>query len=250
METKEKELTAEAFYKKSISLLKKSGIPFMIGGTFAVKAYTRIDRQTKDVDFFCKASDYPKILNYFTKLGYKTSIEDERWIAKVHEGKFFFDIIFNSANAIMPVRELWFTNSQKAPIYDMDVSILGPTELIWSKAFVADRHKYDGCDIAHIILKQHKVIDWDQLLRYFDQYWEVLLMHIINFRFIYPSEREHIPRKVLDELLSRLNDQIQLPTPQMKVSRGRLFSRDDYLIDIRKWGYADLIGEPHEPKSS
>jgi hypothetical protein len=26
-----------------------------------------------------------------------------------------------------------------------------------------------------------------------EQYWEVLLIHILNFRFIYPSERDKIP---------------------------------------------------------
>jgi hypothetical protein len=42
-------------------------------------------RPTKDIDIFCKAGDYPKILNKFTSLGYKTQVLDERWIAKILE---------------------------------------------------------------------------------------------------------------------------------------------------------------------
>jgi hypothetical protein len=249
MNTKKPETRAEKFYQESITLLKKSKIPFLIGGTFAVVAYTDIERETKDVDFFCKASDYPKILNYFTDLGYKTQIKDERWIAKVYKGTSFFDVIFSSTNGVTSVNDDWISKSQKAKIYGMDVNILSPTELVWSKAFIANRTRHDGGDIAHVILKKGKDIDWDRLLAYFDQYWEVLLIHILNFRFIYPSERELIPRKIIDELLNRIQEQIKLPTHHTKICRGRLFSLTDYRIDVEKWGFADIIGEAHEPES-
>ena len=40
-----------------------------------------------------------------------------------------------------------------------------------------------------------------------EPYWEVLLMHLVNFRFVYPPEREAIPRWLFDELVDRLNAQ-------------------------------------------
>ena len=55
-------------------------------------------------------------------------------------------------------------------------------------------------------------------------YWEVLLIHVLNFRFIYPTEREAIPHWLLDELMERLAAQAQMPPAQMKICRGRLFS--------------------------
>lgn len=237
---------AETFYSKSLSLLKRSKIPFMVAGTFAVNVYTSIGRATKDLDIFCKASDFPKILNYFQQQGYKTEIEDERWIAKVRKGKFFFDIIFNSTIAVIPVTESWFAESHTAIVCHNKVMVLPPTELIWSKVFVQDRYKYDGGDIAHVILCQWKNIDWKRLLGYMEQYWEVLLGHVINFRFIYPSEREKIPRWLFDELLDRLKAHADLPIPRMKICRGRLFSRAEYLTDVTEWGYADIIGRAGE----
>ena len=33
-------------------------------------------------------------------------------------------------------------------------------------------------------------MDWDRLLRRFDRYWEVLLSHLMMFRFAYPAERD------------------------------------------------------------
>src|SRR5690349_11795360 len=74
---------AEAFYAESLKLLKESGIPFLLSGTYAVTAYTGIVRPTKDLDVFCKAGDYPRILAFFQERGYRIDVEDERWIAKV-----------------------------------------------------------------------------------------------------------------------------------------------------------------------
>jgi hypothetical protein len=105
-------------------------------------------------------------------------------------------------------------------VHEIEVNVLGVTELIWSKVWIQYRERYDGADVAHLILKNSDSIDWERLLSYMEQYWEVLLIHILNFRFIYPTEREKIPRWLLDELLSRLHHQIALPTPRIKVCRG------------------------------
>ena len=38
-------------------------------------------------------------------------------------------------------------------------------------------------------------------------YWEVMLIHLLNFRFIYPTERDCVPRWLFDELMERLRTQ-------------------------------------------
>jgi hypothetical protein len=237
---------AEAFYAEALAHANRSKIPYLVGGTFAVNAYVELRRPTKDLDIFCKASDFPKILAYFQEQGFKTEIEDERWLAKVGRGRYFMDVIFNSTISMTPITDSWFAESHTSTIYGHKVQLLPPTELLWSKVFVQDRVKYEGADVAHIILTQSEKIEWRRLLQYMEQYWEVLLIHILNFRFIYPTEREKIPRWLFDELLERLERQAQLPAPNMKVCRGRLFSRQEYLKDITDWGFADIIGKAGE----
>jgi hypothetical protein len=234
--------TVNGFYAECLETAKLANVPFVVGGGFAVNAHTGIARYTKDIDIFCKAGDYPRILNKFSELGYNTRVEDERWLAKISRSDDTVDLIFGSSNAVAPVTDEWIRRGEPTRIYDIDVNVLGVTELIWSKVFIQNVERYDGADIAHLILCKHTEIDWERLLFYMDQYWEVLLMHILNFRFIYPSEREKIPRWLLDELLSRLQHQINLPTPRTKVCRGRLFSKKDYMVDVVEWGFADLAG--------
>jgi hypothetical protein len=89
---------AEAFYGEVLRELARSGLPVLLAGTYAVSVYTGISRRTKDLDIFCRAGDFPRILAHFKERGYAIEIEDERWIAKVRKGEQFFDLIFASAN--------------------------------------------------------------------------------------------------------------------------------------------------------
>jgi hypothetical protein len=234
---------AESFYSEALGELNAIGIPFLLAGTYAVSAYTGISRETKDLDIFCKAGDYPRILAHFKDRGHSIEVEDDRWLGKVFKGKHFFDVIFASSNGTMPVGDAWFEHARQIDVFGSPVRIVAPTELVWSKCFIQLRHRYDGADVAHLILKAHDQIDWRRLLAYMEVHWEVLLVHLLNFRWIYPTERHHVPEWLLDELLDRLAKQRQLPPPQMKVCRGRMFSRIDYEIDVKEWGFGDVGGE-------
>jgi hypothetical protein len=242
---------AEAFYIEGLKLLAGSDIPFLLCGTYAVTSYTGVSRPTKDLDIFCKASDYPRILAFFKEHGFNVEVEDERWLAKVYRGKYFFDIIYSCRTSEIAITDEWFEDAPQIELYGSKVSIIKPTELIWSKIFVQDRYRYDGADVAHVILKQSEAIDWKRLLRYMELHWEVLLTHLVNFRYIYPSDRDLVPRWVMDELIARLNSHLEMPQSNRKVCRGRLFSARDYITDITEWGYADLTGngieERHDP---
>lgn len=234
---------AEAFYTEALHILVETGIPFLLAGTYAVSAYTGISRETKDLDVFCKPGDYPRILAHFKQAGYAIEVEDDRWIGKVYKGPHFFDVIFASSNGAMPIGDAWFEQARQITVFGSPVRILGPTDLVWSKCFIQLRHRYDGADVAHTILKAHEDIDWRRLLSCMEAHWEVLLVHLLNFRWIYPTERDAVPAWLIDELLDRLQAQRALPLPQMKVCRGRMVSRVDYEIDVREWGFADVGGE-------
>jgi hypothetical protein len=240
------------FYVESLKLLTESGIPFLLSGTYALSCYTGISRPTKDLDVFCKASDAPRILSFFKEKGYEIAIEDERWIGKVWKDAHFFDVVYNISSASIPVTDDWFREVYEVEVYGSTVRITPPTEFILSKLFLQDRYRYDGADVAHVILKKHAEIDWQRLLTTMELYWEVLLIHVLNFRFVYPTKRDLIPRWLFDELLERLHAQAEMPPSEMNICRGRLFSPRDYVTDISEWGFADVVGkgitERHERK--
>lgn len=236
------------FYVESLRLLAESKIPFLLSGTYALSCFTGIVRPTKDLDVFCKAGDAPRILAHFKERGYQIEVEDERWIGKVWRDTDFFDIIYNISTASIPITEDWFRDVYQAEVYGTIVRITPPTEFILSKLFLQDRYRYDGADVAHVILKQHDQIDWKRLLDAMELYWEVLLIHILNFRFVYPTRRDLVPRWLFDELLDRLHAQAELPAAGIDICRGRLLSPRDYVIDIGEWGFADVVGKGLEER--
>jgi hypothetical protein len=237
---------AEAFYSEVLKLMAESRIPFLVSGTYALAAYTGIDRPTKDVDVFAKAGDALKMLKFFKEHGFDVEIVDERWLSRITRGELFVDIITNMPTVTTHVTDEWFANAPSTELFGAKVRLVPPTQFVWSKIFVQDHHRYDGADVAHMILKKHEDIDWERLLSHMELYWEVLLMALLNFRFVYPSERHVIPRWIMDELLERLHDQYDVKGPGKRVCRGRIFSPRDYAIDVDKWDFSDAVGNLEE----
>ncbi len=149
---------AHAFYAQVLKELKESKFTFMVAGGFAVNFYTGLRRPTKDIDIFVKYGDYPKILNKFTSLGYKTQVSDERWLAKIFKRKLYVDLIFGSSNLVAPVNDDWFKDSKPAKFFNHEVKVPSVTDLIWSKVFIQNRDRYDGADIAQQISQNADVL--------------------------------------------------------------------------------------------
>src|ERR1044071_7820076 len=102
---------AEAFYSEVLALMAKSGIPFLVSGTYALASYTGIDRPTKDVDVFAKAGDALKMLHYCKEQGFDVEIVDERWLYRVTRGELFVDIISNMRTLTTPDPHGWFVDA-------------------------------------------------------------------------------------------------------------------------------------------
>lgn len=227
---------AELFYQNSLRMLTQSKIPFLVGGTYSIKKYTGITRPTKDLDLFCKAGDYPRIIELFKADGFKVTAHDSRWIAKVYKNNHYVDLIYGTPSGMWQVDDSWFKNAPTTTIFGVKVKVIPPEEMILARIYVQARERYDGADINHIILKQGTKIDWRRILNMMESHWELLYSQIMNFRFVYPSERGIIPKWLMSELNQRVKHQLDLPIPKDKTSRGPLLSHDQYQIDA-KWGF-------------
>jgi hypothetical protein len=236
--TEEQREEAKAFYKEALELLHESGAQFMLGGAFAMFHYTDIYRDTKDLDVFCKPTEYSKILKYFAAKGYRTELYDVRWLAKVYKGEYFIDIIFDTVNNICRVDDSWYEHVQESDFCGVRVNMMSPEDLIFCKIYVQNRERFDGADINHILVKYGKKLDWKRLLSRMDPHWHLLLAQLIIFQFVYPSEyHEIIPRWLFDELIARAQEQYELPPSLERVCRGPIIDQTQYQVDIKEWDY-------------
>src|SRR5687768_8105857 len=236
--TVEQKKEAHAFYKEAVTLLNESGARYMLGGAFAMFHYTCIYRDTKDLDIFCKYSEFPKILTFLGEQGYKTEITDARWLAKAFHGEYFIDIIFHSPNAVCLIDDSWYERAVKSQLEGVDTLMMPPEELLWCKIYVQNRERYDGADVNHLILKWGKKMDWKHVMMRMDQHWQLLLGQLLNFQFVYPADyHDTIPKWLFDELVDRAQKQYELPVPLEKVCRGPLVDQTQYAIDVKEWNY-------------
>jgi aminoglycoside-2''-adenylyltransferase len=224
------------FYCRALGALRDSGIPFLIGGAYALGVHTGIHRETKDLDIFTVPRAASKILELFSDLGYASKLVARHWLGKVMWQDAVIDIIFGFRNGVSQVADGWFDHARDASLFEMPVRVLAAEEMIWSKAFVMERERYDGADIVHLI-RGRTDMDWRRLLDLFGSYWPLLLNYLVLFGFVYPAERSKIP----DWLVRELTERWRRPDPgaNSDLCQGTLLSHLQYVHDIRIFGLAD-----------
>jgi Nucleotidyl transferase of unknown function (DUF2204) len=233
------------FYRDTLELFNREGLPFLVGGTHAYYRYTGIPRETKDFDVFVRRRDYPRFEEAVQRAGYETELKFPHWLGKIYKDGAFIDLIFSGGNGEAAVDEEWFEHSVEGKIFGLPVRLAAPEEMIWSKSYVMERERYDGGDVMHLLLRTGKRLNWDRLIKRFGDHWRLLLMQIVKLGFVYPSERYRIPREVTEELMARFTAELNDRSAPEKVCYGTLTSRAQYLIDIREWGFLDARLQPY-----
>jgi hypothetical protein len=234
-------LTAEteAFYREVLSALNEAEAPYLVGGAFALEHYTGVARATKDLDLFVRQGDLRVVFPILEGIGCRTEVAFPHWLAKAHRDDELIDLIYSSGNGIATVDDEWFRHATSGELMEVPARFIPVEEMIWSKALIMERERFDGADVLHLIRARAREISWARLLACFDQHWPVLLVHLVLFGFAYPGARRLVPKHVMDELLERLERQnAQEPTDPL-VCRGTLLSRAQYLVDIEEWGLKD-----------
>jgi hypothetical protein len=229
-----------AFYRRALQALVDAHVPFLVGGAFAHACFTGIRRSTKDLDLFIRREDYDRVASLARAEGWRPEIPYPHWLAKVYAGDDFIDLIFNSGNGVTPVDDVWFRNNAQAEVLGVPVRLANMEDGFLSKAFIMERERYDGADIAHLLQANAEQLDWSGLVQRFGRHWRVLLAHLTLFGYIYPGERHRVPRWVMDTLVARLADESrQPPADDPHVCAGTLLSREQYLHDVERLGYVD-----------
>jgi Icc-related predicted phosphoesterase len=239
-------LARVALYAGVLRALREAGVPHLVGGGVALGQVTDVARRPRDLDLLLRRRDLDAARAALEAAGHRTELPAPHWLAKAFDARgHFVDLIFDSGNGVCPIDDLWFERATPGEVLGQPVLVCPVEELIWTKAFVMERERYDGADVAHLILAHAERIDWGHLLRRFGPHWRVLLSHLVLFGFVYPGERARIPEDVMEELLRRLR--VELATNAGPgVCQGGLLSRAQYLADFGR-GYRDARERPLGP---
>jgi hypothetical protein len=229
----------QASYARGICALVEAKAPFLVGGGFALFSYLGRWRTTKDVDIFIRADDLHTVLHVLMRAGFQCEITDTAWLAKARRDDACIDIIFCSYNGLFPVDDGWFANSRRAIVLGIPVRIVGPEEIVVSKAFVAARDRFDGADIAWLVRATAGTLDWSRIEGLMGEHWQVLLWQLLHFLYVFPSERHLIPTPLLERLVSKLGEEVSADHYEPLICRGPMLDPKLYQAEIVVRGAAD-----------
>jgi hypothetical protein len=232
-------------YRRALETLERAGVEFLVGGAYAFGRYTGIVRHTKDFDVFLREEALPPALGALRRAGFAVGVHSPHWLGKAYCGDDFIDLIFSAGNGIARVDDLWFEHAVPGEVLGVPARLSPAEEMIWSKAFVMERERHDGADVAHLLRATAERLDWERLFARFGENWRVLLAHLVLFGFVYPGERHRVPAPVMRRLTDALRAELAAPVPGERVCRGTLLSREQYLPDVERWGYRDARLPPN-----
>ena len=222
-----------------MQLLLENDLEFLVGGAYAVAHYTGLARDTKDFDLLLCPTDVERALAIWRKAGYTADFEFTHWLAKVRSGRACVDVIFRAGNGLGTIDETWFEEAREVNMFGIRVRVAPPEELIWQKAYIMERERFDGADVAHLLASCAPLINWQRLVQRFEPDWRVLWSHLILFGFIFPSKRSLIPVDLVKEFNYRVAKEQNDPQPNDKCCNGTLLSRIQYHSDVTSGGLAD-----------
>ena len=204
------------FYRHPLQTLQAQGVPFLVGGAFAFARYTGIRRHTKDLDLFIRRRDWAALARLAKAWATAPSSPSRTGSARCTRGDDFVDLIFSSGNGCAPVDDALVRARRRGARCSACRCKLAPAEeMIWSKAFIMERERYDGADVAHLL---HARGDRARLAAPAAPLRRALARaasHLVLFGFIYPGERAIDARRwLMDDLLERLRHETREPPPQ------------------------------------
>lgn len=233
-------------YAEILEVLNDRQVGYAIGGSFASSHYTGREPHTKDLDILLPPWEVDSALDGLAAAGLEVERPYPYWLAKAHrEGRFFVDIICRAASGLWEVNEEWLGRTEPVDLWGVRSRVIGAEELIWSKAALMDRNRYDGNDVMHLLLAKARELDWSRLRALAGDHWRLLLVHLTMFGYVYPDKMSLVPKPLLAEMsLHLLNEKPFMAEDGRPVCRGTLVSNSQYLLDVDEFGYKDARLQP------
>jgi len=230
-------------FRQWLQIMRSTSVPYALGGAYAHYAYTGVWRDSKDLDLFIRPQDVRDVLDAFAAIGFDTEVRDPHWLAKVHSPPHLLDILFAVRHVTrLRIADDWLASSLTARFLGVGTRLLAPEETVATKAYIANRDRFDGADILHIIRALRGELDWQRLTDLLEGDEEILLWHLVLFALVYPMHRDWLPEALMERAFERVRS-----TPALlgaRAFRGTVLDPESFRVDVAEWGYRDAGAHP------
>jgi hypothetical protein len=186
-----------ATYRRALAAVRQTGVAFALGGGLAVAFYTGHWRSSRDLDLYVLQQDAPVasaallgagLQDYFSLRPYHRG-----WIFRAAEGEAIVDVIWALANGAGWVERRWLIAGARARIDDVELPLLAPEEILWSKIHVLQRDRCDWPDLLNLLYTTGPQLDWSRLLHLLAGDERLLASLLLLFTWLAPARAHRFP---------------------------------------------------------
>lgn len=146
--------------KRSARALHDAGVPFALGGGFAVYAWGGTMPE-HDVDLFLREEDANTALAVMESLGFRTERPPEDWLVKAWDDDLLVDLIYRPAGYV--VDDALLATAVRLEVGAVAMPVLPPTTLLAMRVLAMTEHY---CDFSRLLLPSRMLrerVDWEAL---------------------------------------------------------------------------------------
>lgn len=228
--------TVKRGYALALRRLTAVQVPYVVGGAWGVEHYVPLGRATQDLDVMLDPRDVDRALATLAEAGAKVLDRDLIQV-RVRLVSAEIDLVHHFAQGAYAVDRHWHRRGVPGQPFGVATLVAAPADLIWTKVFIAARHRFDGADVVHLIRATRQLLDWKHLRAVLAPYPRLLLAYLNLFGFCYPDDRDAVPGWLWDDLQADLElpDESGLP----HVCRGTLLDHTSFTFDLAAKGLED-----------
>lgn len=208
--------------------MRSAGVEFMLGGGFALAAYTGRWRDTKDIDLYIRFKDRRRAVDALTQAGFKDYFSrlpyDRKWIYRATRSGVIVDLIWSMANQRARVDSRWFESVGSMAVRNETVRILPLEHICWCKLYVLQRERTDWPDLFNLLCAQGLRLNWSRLLGLLNGDEPLLAGMLTIYGWLCPNAALKLPPSIWKRL--------GLAAPR-RSRRGS--TRNIRLLDSRPW---------------
>ncbi len=146
--------------KRVAAALKQSGIPFALGGSFAVYAHGG-HSSDHDVDFVIREQDKERVLEELAAMGFEVEQPPEDWLVKVYDNGRMVDLIYRPVES--PVTDATLRDTEMLSVESIYMPVLSATQLMIHKLLSYTQHYCDFATGLPVARSLREKIDWDRV---------------------------------------------------------------------------------------
>lgn len=148
--------------KRVVSVLKTTGVPFALAGSYAVFAHGG-NSSDHDVDFLIKHEDLGRISEALTEAGFRVEHPPEDWLIKAYDGEQLVDLIYRPIE--IPVTDETLADAAMMSVGPINIPVLSATQLMIHKLLTFEQHFCDFSRALPMARSLREKIDWDKVRR-------------------------------------------------------------------------------------